>query len=256
MRGVLTIAKKDFKSLALSPMFFLVTGLSAILWSYVYMRNVFSFAAQSMMSGFQMGGGSQLNIHYTVFMAHISQVNLIAIFAIPALTMRLIAEEKKLRTYDLLLTAPVTATDIALGKFLAAYGAALLLVAISFIYPLGTGLFATFQYPMLLSAYLGLALVIGLYVSVGLFASSLTESVVLSVVMGVIFNLVLWFVSQGAEMTDTQWVSATLEHISIGQQFMGFIKGSVKISALVFLVSFIGLFVFLTQRVIESSRWR
>lgn len=256
MRATLTIAGKDLKGLLFSPMFFLIAGLCSALWSYSFMRNIFSFAAQSMMGGGMMGGGNNMNIQYTVFMSHISQINLIAIFAIPALTMRLLSEEKKLRTYDLLLTAPVTATDIALGKYLAAFGAALALATISFLYPLGTGLFAAFAWGPLLTAYLGLVLVLGLYASVGLFASSLTESVVLSVVLGVILNLVLWFISQGAEMSDAPWVTTVLEHISLGQQFMTFIRGSIKVSSVVFLVSFIALFVFLTQRVVESARWR
>ncbi len=256
MRATTTIAWKDFRILVFSPMFYLIAGFCCILWSYSYMRNIIQFAAQSMMGGGMMGGGGNMNIQYTVFMAHISQINLISIFAIPALTMRLLAEEKKLRTYDLLLTAPITATDIAVGKFIAAFGAAFVLTFISFLYPLGTGLFATFAWGPLLTAYLGLLLVLALYSAVGLFASSLTESVVLSVVLGVILNLVLWFLSQGADLSDMPWLTSVMEHLSIGQQFMTFIKGSIKISAVTFLVSFIVMFVFLTQRVVESARWR
>ena len=255
MRAILTIAKKDFKNLIFSPMFLLIAGLCSALWSGMYLKNLASFAQTARM-GSMMGGGGQQNIHYAVFVAHISLINLVGILAIPALTMRLLSEEKKLHTYDLLLTAPITATDIAIGKYLAAFGAAAVLAFISFLYPLGTGAFASFHYGPLLTSYLGLLLVLGLYAAVGLFASSLTESVVLAVVLGVIFNLVLWFISQGGEMSDQPWITATLEHISLGAQFMNFIKGSLKVSSVVFLVSFIALFVFLTQRVVESARWR
>ena len=64
----------------------------------------------------QPGQEAGMNIQRSVFMQHISQINLLFIFVVPALTMRLLAEVKKTRTYDLLLTAPISATDIALGK--------------------------------------------------------------------------------------------------------------------------------------------
>jgi ABC-2 type transport system permease protein len=201
-------------------------------------------------------GLPQMNLHYMVFVPHISYVNLIFIFAIPALTMRLVAEEKKLRTYDLLLTAPISATEIALGKFLAGFGTAMALVAVAFLYPLITAFFADFPWGPLLTSFLGLAFVAGAYVAVGLFASSLTESIMLSVVMALIFNLILWFISQGVSFSDNPTFTAIMEHLSVGQHFLAFLKGSFEVSAIVFFLSCATLFVFLSQRVIESSRWR
>jgi len=122
------------------------------------------------------------------------------------------------------------------------------------IYPLGTRAIADFPMGPLLSAYVGLTLVVGVYVAIGLFASSLSESIMLSVVLGLIFNIMLWFLPQGAG--EGHLWSAALEYMSIGQHFLGFIMGAIKLNASVFFVSLIGVFVFLTQRVIESSRWR
>lgn len=254
MRSVLTLAGKDFKNLLFSPMFCFIAALCTVLWSFTYMRNLLLFAESS--RGFFNPGGEGLSLQMTVFLNHISQINLLFIFIIPALTMRLLAEEKKLRTYDLLLTSPITATEIAIGKFLGAFGVVLILVALSFLYPLGTRLIAEFSMWPLLTAYLGVLLVAAAYTAIGVFASSLTESVVLSVVMGLIFNLILWFLSQGAENSTGLWMTSLLEQISIGDHFMSFIRGSIRLKSLVFLLSCTGLFVFLTQRVVESSRWR
>lgn len=250
MRAVFTIGWKDFKSLATTPMFYLIAAFCTTLWSFTYLRNLFLFAERSFM------GGKGLTLQMTVFLQHISQINLLFIFVIPALTMRLIAEEKKTRTYDLLLTAPITATQISLGKFLAGFLAAFSLILISFLYPLFTLTLAHYSIAPLLTAYLGLILVAAAYVAVGVFASSLTESVVLAVVMGLVFNLALWFVSQGAQTTANPILSAVLQHLSIGEHFLSFIRGSIRVKSLVFLLSCVGLFVFLTQRVVESSRWR
>ncbi len=255
MRSILTIAKKDFLSIVKSPKFFIVSGICTLFWSFQFVRGFLTFVEQSRGAAMMMGGG-QSNIHYTVFMMHLSLVNLICIFAVPALTMSLLSEEKKVRTYDLLLTAPITATDIAIGKFLAGFGVASVLVGLSIFYPLATSLFAKFNWAPLLTAYLGIFLVVGLYAAVGLFASSLTESILLSVFMGFIFNLMLWFVGQGSESIDSPTMLAIVEQISIGQQFMPFIRGTLKVSSIVFFTSFIGLFIFLTQRVVESARWR
>ncbi|MCC7404901.1 MAG: ABC transporter permease subunit [Bdellovibrionales bacterium] len=253
MRGAWTVAWKDFRVLVASPMFLMVAGLCACIWSYNFLPQIFQFERYAARA-FQSGGG--LNIHQTLFASHLARVNIILIFAIPALTMRLLAEEKKLRTYDLLLTVPITAAEISLGKFLAAFGAGLALISISFLYPLITLAFADFSLGPLMTSYLGMALIMGIYVAVGLFASSVTESVVLAVVMALILNLALWFLGQAAEMTDQPEMVKVLEHISVPQQFVNFMKGTLKVSSLLFFASAAAFFVFLTERVVESSRWR
>lgn len=255
MRAVLTIAGKDLKNLLTSPLFYLVSGLCTVLWSYTYMRRLLEFAEQAKMY-MTPGMDSGLNIQREVFLVQISLTNLLFVFMVPALTMRLLAEEKKMRTYDLLLTSPISATQIALGKFLAGWGAVTVLMLISFLYPLSTRAVADYSFGPLLSAYLGMFLVSGAYVAVGLFASSLTESIMLSVIMGLIFNILLWFISQGGGSESNPIMAGVMEYLSLGQHFMGFILGSIKTKSIVFLLSLIGLFVFLTQRVVESSRWR
>jgi ABC-2 type transport system permease protein len=255
MRGTLAIAGKDMRNLLTSPLFYVIAGLCTFTWSYTYMRKLIEFAEQSRMYQ-QPGMDSGMNLQKEVFLAHISLVNLLFVFLVPALTMRLLAEEKRMRTYDLLLTSPVTATEIAVGKFLAGWGTVCVLIFISFLYPLFTRLVAAYPMGPLLAAYCGVVLVSGVYVAVGLFASSLTESIVLSVVMGLIFNILLWFVSQGAGQDTNPTVAAVLEYMSIGQHFLNFIMGSFKLKSLVFFSSLMALFVFLTQRVVESSRWR
>lgn len=252
IRGTLTVAWKDFRVLVASPMFLMVAGLCACIWSYNYLPQIFQFEKVAQRA-FQSGG---LNIHQTLFASHIARANIILIFAIPALTMRLLAEEKKLRTYDLLLTVPITAAQIAVGKFLAAFGAGLVLLTISALYPVGTAFIAHFSLGPLFTAYLGMALVTGIYVAVGLFASSVTESVVLAVIMALIINLSLWFLGQAAEMSDQPTLTAIMEHISVPQQFVSFLKGTVKVSSTVFFLSTLAFFVFLSERVVESSRWR
>lgn len=254
MRAILTIAKKDLRNLLFNPLFYIIAGLCSLIWSYSYLRNFLTFAERSRIY-MQPGMDAGMSLQGQVFLMHISYANLLFVFLIPALTMRLLAEEKRMRTFDLLLTSPITATEIAIGKFLAGWGAAMVLVGLSFLYPLISRVVAEFPMAPLLCAYLGLSLVTGAYVAVGLFASSLTESIMLSVIMGLIFNLCLWFVSQGVSESGGV-LSSIVEYMALGQHFSNFITGAIKTSSLVFMLSLVGLFVFLTQRVIESARWR
>lgn len=254
MRAICTIAKRDFLSILKSPMFFILAAVCSMLWSFVYLRTLFQFAAltNNPMAAQQQG---MANIHFGVFMNHISLVHLIMVFAVPAFTMWLLSQEKKQRTYDLLLTSPVTATEIALGKFLGGWGIVLALISISTIYPIATGLVAEFSWPTLFSALLGVVVISGLYVSLGLFASSLTESPILSFLLGILFILMV-FMGTGSIPAEGEMATAIVNQISIVGQFTAFLKGQIKISAVVYFVSVMSFFVFLTQRVVESSRWR
>lgn len=256
MNKIFLIAKRDFKQIVTSPLFFLVAAMATIIWSITYLGALRQFASQGLMASMQGGGPHKQSLFESVFVQHLSIVNLVMIFTLPALTMRLIAEEKKSRSYDLLLTSPISSTQIAVGKYLAGFLACMVLVAISFIYPAGTALIATFSWKTLFALYLGLTLVCALYVASGLFASSLTESAMLAVFMGVVFNLLVWFVGQMGMGSDIQWLANVTEYMSVGQHLMGFVRGTVRTSSLVFFITAICFFIFLSQRVVESARWR
>lgn len=254
MRGTFVILKRDFFSLLESPFFFAICGLASVMFTIGYLQSVIQLEFQAMM-GAQFGGG-MANFHQRVVVPHISIANLLFILIVPILTMRLISEEKRNRTFDLLLTTPVSATNIALGKFLAGYAAALVLVLISAIYPLMTIPMVDVEIGPLVTAYLGLSLVTGVYVAIGVFCSALSESVVLSAVFAVVLNIALWLFSQwSSQMEGATWV-AVIEQIALVQQFVTFIEGKIQINAIVFFLSAVVLFVFLSQRVVESARWR
>src|SRR5438445_4315662 len=98
---------------------------------------------------------NKLNIHYGVFLRLLSYLNLILIFVVPALTMKLFAEEKKMHTFDLLLTSPVTSFQIVVGKYLAALGAIFGLVLVAISYPLATAALAKLNWAPLFIAFFG-----------------------------------------------------------------------------------------------------
>lgn len=257
MRGILAIAGKDLRSLFFSPLFWVISFLLTCVWSGMYHISLGRFAETATIMRMQsQGEGGGPNLHEHVFTAHIALVHFFMILAVVALTMRLFAEEKKQRTFDLLLTSPVTATQIVAGKYLAALVAAWALIALSALYPLVTMLIADFDWGPLLAGYTGLLLLVACYVAVGMFASSLTESVVLAVVMGLIFSVGIWFIGALTDAVDSPMWIAVFEHLSIGNHFSAFLRGGVGTASIVFFFSVIFMSCFLTQRVVESSRWR
>ncbi len=257
MTKALVIGKKEIKGFFLNPNFYIVCFLCSGIFSWVYpnVLNKFAMAIQTYVYQPEIPK-QQLNIHYQVFLPQLNILNLILIFVVPALTMRLFAEEKKLRTFDLLLTSPVTSAEIVAGKYLAALAAIFGICFLSFMYPMATAVFTKLNWATLSIAFIGIFVVGGVYAAMDLFASSLTESAVVAYVLAVIFNMSVWFIGIGVDVVDSPLARQIFEHISLNQHLIGMVEGTIRTSSVVFLGSLIFLFCFLCERVVESSRWR
>lgn len=251
----LIIACRDVKALLTSPLFLLIAAFCASIWSVTFIRSVFAFAEESVVAQ-QMGMGSGGNIHTQIIQSHLSWVFIILIFTVPAITMKILTEEKKLHTFDLLLTLPITSTDIVIGKFFAGFFAVLVLIVIALIFPLGLSTIAEVAYGPLLTSFLGLILMAAVYTSVGIFCAALTQSLILSVIMGLIANLSLFLLNGLDSNVENPIVSEILRNLEVAAHFGQFIRGVISTQSIVFLLSVVVFFIFLAQRVIESMRWR
>lgn len=257
MKGTLVIFRKEFAGFFKSPLFYFLSFMMTILLSILFSISLDKFAQTSSNAMLQFGTQPQLlNIHYSVFLPHLSIINLIFIFLIPALTMKLISEEKKVRTFDLLLTSPISSLAIVMGKYLAALVTIFGLILVSFIYPIVSRQVFEFSWAPTLVAALGIFLVAAVYTAMNLFASSLTENGLIAFVLSIIFNLSIWFIGALNESFDEPHLKSILEHMSLNNHLAAMIEGTIRTNGLIFFFSLIFLFCFLTERVIESSRWR
>ncbi len=257
MRGMVPILKKEIKGFYLTPTFYLMAFFVSVVFSWVYPIQLNLFA--QLLTNYVMQSQvpmKQLNIHYGVFLRQLSYLNLLLIFIVPALTMRLFSEEKKLRTFDLLLTSPVTSLEIVLGKYLAALAAVAGIVLLAVSYPIATAALAKISWGPLIVAFCGIFMVGAVYAAMNLFCSSLTEQSLIAYVMSVILNVSVWFIGIGAEVADSEGGRKIFEHISLSTHLSSLVEGTVRTSGIIFLLSLIGLFCFLAERVVESSRWR
>lgn len=257
MSGAVTIYKKELKGFFFNPTYWVICFLISLVFSWVYpiQLNLFS----QLLTNYVMQQGvpqNQLNIHYGVFLRQLSYLNLLLIFIVPALTMKLFAEEKKMRTFDLLLTSPVTSLEIVLGKYLAALSAVGGLIILGLLYPMATATLAKINWAPLMIAFFGLFLVGAVYAAMSLFCSSLTENSIVAYVGSVIFNVSIWFIGVGAEVVDGERARKIFEHISLSSHLSALVEGTVRTNGLIFFASLIVLFCFLAERVVESSRWR
>lgn len=257
MRGTFVIFKKELAAYFLSPLFYFISFLMTSLLSIMFAMSLDKFNSTVSNAMMQFGASTQQqNIHYAVFLPHLSLVNLLLIFLVPSLCMRLLAEEKKMHTFDLLLTSPVTSVAIVMGKYLATLVTILGLIAVTMIYPIIASHIAAFPWAPTIIAALGIFLVSAVYAAMNLFASSLTDNGLIAFVLSIVFNLSIWFIGALNESFDDPTSKKILEHLSINTHLSGLIEGTIRTSGLVFIFSLIFLFCFLTERVIESSRWR
>src|ERR1700683_4235965 len=191
MNKTFIIAGKEYKSYFTGPVAYVVTGLFVFLMSWMFFQILAAFAQRSPLIMMQ-GRGMSLNDY--VFAPHFGNVNVVLLIMIPALTMRLFAEEKKNRTMDLLMTSPLTAAQIVIGKFFAGLLVVWTILATLAVYPLVTLIFSHYDKGPILTSFLGLALLSGVYVAIGVFASSLTENVIIAYFVAFVLSLFFWVI--------------------------------------------------------------
>lgn len=184
-----------------------------------------------------------------------STMFVISIFLIPLLTMRLFSEEKKQRTEQGLLTAPVSLTGIVLGKYFAALTIFLIAAASAFLFGVILSLFGTVAWMTMLSNFLAITLVGAAFIAVGLFISSLTENQVAAAVGGIVCLLAFFLIDTLAARISVSWLQQLLYDLSFYTRYYEFTCGIFNLSSVLFFVSTAVLFNFFTVRVFEKRRW-
>lgn len=174
---------------------------------------------------------------------------------VPLLTMRLLSEDKKQKTDQLILTAPVSLLSIVMGKFLAAYAIFAIGVAVMPVYGFVMSTFATVSWLPIWGNTVGLLLLGGIFVSIGLFISSLTESQMIAAIGGFFINLMILLMNTLKSALPNGFLQDVLSSISVYSRYSEITNGIFSLSSLIFFVSVIFIFLFLTVRVLEKRRW-
>jgi len=180
------------------------------------------------------------------------------VFIVPLLSMGLLAQEWSTGTIETLMTAPVAETDVVIGKFLGSFGFFLVMLAPTLLYVAILAIYSNPQidFGPIRSGYLGIVLVGGLFISIGLFFSSLTRSQIVSAVAtaAVLFAITIipWWAS-GKMLSET---SVKIVDQTVFKRYTDFSRGIIDSGHVVFFILTTAVFLFLTTKVLESRRWR
>lgn len=177
------------------------------------------------------------------------------LFFVPAMTMRLIAEEKKSGTLELLVTLPVRDVEVVLGKFLAALGLLASALLLTFAYPLTLAILGKPDGGALFGGYLALVLLGASYLAIGTFTSGLTQNQIVAFITGFVIIFALFMLDK-VLVFFTGPMASVLEYLSVTYHFENIARGVIDTRDLIYFLSLIAVFLFLAVRSLEARKWR
>ena len=180
---------------------------------------------------------------------------MIVLFLIPILTMKLLSEEKKNRTDQGLLTAPVGLWSIVLGKYFAALTLFIIAESIVFVYAIILSYLGSVVWTTLLGNYFAMLFLGAAFIAVGLFISSLTENQMAAAIASMLALFMLYLIDNIAQTVSNEYISKAMLSLSFYTKFIEFTRGVFSLSSVLFFLSTAFLFNFLTVRVLDKRRW-
>ncbi len=240
MAQSLVVFKREFRSYFLSPIAYVVGGIFLVVGAW----ELFQFVL------IEAGRNAEASM-----VLYFNWLPKAFVLLIPALTMRLWAEERKLGTLELLLTFPVKTSELIAGKFLGALAFVAVLLFLSLLHPITLSMYGDLDWGPVIGGYLGALLLAAAYLSLGLFVSSLTRDQITALVISVLSLALLTLFAQ-------QWVGllfgpTTTEFISILSpvtHFMSIGRGVIDLGDLIYYIAFCVFFLMLNGLIIETKK--
>ena len=254
MKNIWVIARRDFRSYFTSPIaYIIIAGFMGIM-GWMFFFNLAHFNEQNMQYQ-QFNMGKAVSITDGIIRPLYGNMNVIFLFMVPFITMRLFAEEKKIQTIQLLMTAPVTLAEIIAGKFLSALSLVLVMLGLTIVYPIVLMMTGNPDMGPIIASYIGTLLLAGCLLSVGILFSAMTENQIVAGALTFAAGLFLWLISWASQSAGPVW-SDFLSYMSLINHYNNFGQGLLSTTDIFFYISFIFTGLFLTHRVLDSYRWR
>lgn len=242
------IFKREMKAYFTSPLGYIILAVFTVISSIIFV--IYN-------AGFNPFSGETSSSYLTNDLTALySSLLSVLIIAVPLLTMKLLSEEKKLGTDQLLITSPVGVLDIVLGKYLSAaamYGMSLAVTIVFWVISATNSPF--FDFGVATGNFIAVLLVGMVFIAIGLFISSLTESQLISALGTFAVMLLAMLMPSFASKISSRVVAQALSALSVYDRYNNFTAGLFDVPAVVFYISLIAAFIFLTARVIEKRRY-
>lgn len=185
----------------------------------------------------------------------LSYVNIICIFIVPVLTMQSFSEERGKKTDQLLLTAPVKISEIVMGKYFAALCVFLLTLVLSLVFPVILFIIGKPVLSETVGTYVGFVFIWSVFIAIGVYISSMTESQVVAAILTFVVLFVLYLVEMIAGSVTNEIAKTVLGWFSVFGRYEDFKNGIFNISSIIYYISFVFVALFLTARNIERRRY-
>jgi ABC-2 type transport system permease protein len=236
MSKVLAIAGRELRGYFASPLAYVVAAFFMLVAGYLFSLILYHTKQASLAPLF-------------------SNLTVMFLLITPALTMRLLADERKTGTIELLLTSPITDRELVLGKYLSAVLYLTFLLGLTLVYPLILAFLGKPDWATIWTGYLGTLLLGASFMAIGVFASSVTNNMIIAAMITFALSLVCWLLPSAGQMFGGT-VNDVMTYLSVinHQENMG--RGVIDTTDIIFYLSFIAAFLFLTIRSVETYHWR
>lgn len=246
---VFTIAGRELRHLFLSPLAWCVLAIIQFITAWMFLVQVDNFLKFApTLAGMASAPGVTDAVAAPIF----STASVVMLLVVPIMSMRLVAEERRSGTLSLLLSAPVSITEIVLGKYLGLLIFLLVMLGCITLMPLSLAIGTHLDYGKLFSGVLGLALILGAFAAAGLFMSTLTKQPVVAAVSSFGLLLLLWIISW-AGSGDARF-SPTFHYLSLLDHYASLLRGSFNTADVLYYVLFIITFLVLSIRRLDAYR--
>lgn len=259
MRTCLAIFRKEMRSYFVSPIAYVVLAVFLGLAGYFFYSQLATFIRASLVYSQQAMAYRMsmpaMNVNEWVIRPFFYNLSIITIFLIPMITMRLVAEEKKSGTIELLLTSPVSDFQFTMGKFLAGFALYAIMVGSTVFHFFILFRFGSPDIGPVVTGFLGLLLAGGALLALGLLISSFTENQIVAAAVSFGIFLLLWIIGWAADFAGPV-LGRVLGYISIIGHFEDFSKGVIDSRDIIFYLSFALGGLLLTVKSVEARKWR
>lgn len=235
MRHTLTIAGRQFRSYFNGPVAYIVICLVMLALGFFFWKIFFLLGVASAREMFRW-------------------LSMILVFSLPALTMGLLAEEKRTGTIELLITMPVTEQQVIVGKFLGVLGLFGVLLAMTIFYPISIATLGDLDWGPVVTGYLGLLLQGSAILAIGLMASSWTDNQLVALFVTLALSVFFWVIDKFLPLLPTNAASA-IQWLSFDYHFQSMARGVIDLRDVLFFVSMTIFALALAFRALESRRW-
>ncbi|MDH5355820.1 MAG: ABC transporter permease [Gammaproteobacteria bacterium] len=243
---ILTIARHELRTMFLSPLAWVILGVIQVLMGFIFLAQIENFfLLQPQLIHLQNTPGVT-----DIIVASVFQIgSIILLMIMPLITMRSIAEEKRNSTLCLLVSSPISMTEIVLGKFLGLFGFVVILVSMLMLMPLSLYSGTTLDFGKLLSIFISMLLLLGAFAAIGLYLSSLTDNQTIAAVSSFGTLLMLWLID--TSFADGQTVVA---YLSLLRHHQSLLEGVINTADVAYYLLLIIAFLVLTVRQLDRER--